>query len=288
MWEILTKDPKALALAIAAHLVLLGILIFSLDWTPKLDVGGKPSPEAIKAVAVDDTKIKAEMERLDTAEKQKEEEAVERLKKIEEQTRQAEAARKKEQQRLAEIKKQEAEKKRQAEVKRKKETQAKRLAEEKKKKELEQKKREEEKRKAEAEKKRKAAEVKRKAEEEKKRIAAEKALQDQIAAERAALDVARERANQGVVSEYTVAIKQKVQRSWIKPSTASSGLSCDVRVTLIPGGDVASVHIVRSSGDAVFDRSVEQAVRRAAPLPLPPDTALFDRFRDLQFRFNPT
>jgi len=288
MWEILTKDPKALALAIAAHLALLGILIFSLDWTPKLDVGGKPRPEAIKAVAVDDTKIKAEMERLDTAEKQKEEEAVERLKKIEEQTRQAEAARKKEQQRLAEIKKQEAEKKRQAEVKRKKETQAKRLAEEKKKKELEQKKREEEKRKAEAEKKRKAAEAKRKAEEEKKRIAAEKALQDQLAAERVALDAAREQVNQSVVAEYTSAIKQKVQRSWIKPSSAGSGLSCDVQVILIPGGDVASVRVIRSSGDAVFDRSVEQAVRRAAPLPLPPDTALFDRFRDLQFRFNPT
>lgn len=295
MWEILTKDPKALALAIVAHLVLLGFLIFSLDWTPKLDLGGKPKPEAIKAVAVDDTKIKAEMERLETIEKQKEKEAEERLNKIEEQARQAEATRKKEEQRLAEIKKkEEAEKERQAEIKRKKEAEARRLAEEKKKEELERKKREEEKRQAEAEEKRKAAEAKRKAEEEKrkaeeeKRIAAEKALQEQLAAERAALDAARERANQSVVAEYTSAIKQKVQRNWIKPSSAAGGLSCEVRVTLIPGGDVASVRVIRSSGDAVFDRSVEAAVRRAAPLPLPPDTALFDRFRDLQFRFNPT
>lgn len=289
MWEILTKDPKALALAILAHLALLGILVFSLDWTPKLEIGGKPRPEAIKAVAVDDTKIQEEIKRQEALEKQKETEAEERLKKIEEQTRQAEAARKKEEQRLAEIKKKEAaEKKRQAEIKRKKEAEAKRLAEEKKKKELERKKREEEKRKAEAEKKRKAAEAKRKAEEEKKRIAAEKALQEQLAAERAALDAARERANQSVVAEYTSAIKQKVQRNWIRPSATSSGLSCEVRVTLIPGGDVASVRVVKSSGDAVFDRSVEAAVRRAAPLPLPPDSALFDRFRDLQFLFKPT
>jgi len=45
---------------------------------------------------------------------------------------------------------------------------------------------------------------------------------------------------------------------------------------------------VRSSGDPTFDRSVETAVYRAAPLPLPPDSALFDRFRELQFIFSPT
>ena len=53
------------------------------------------------------------------------------------------------------------------------------------------------------------------------------------------------------------------------------------------GGDVAGVRIVVSSGDAAFDRSVENAVRKAAPLPLPSDPGLFDNFRELTFVFKP-
>jgi colicin import membrane protein len=45
---------------------------------------------------------------------------------------------------------------------------------------------------------------------------------------------------------------------------------------------------VRSSGDPVFDRSVETAVYKAAPLPLPPDASLFNHFRDLRLIFKPT
>ncbi len=61
-----------------------------------------------------------------------------------------------------------------------------------------------------------------------------------------------------------------------------------MRVNLIPGGDVIDVRIVRSCGDPVFDSSVERAVYRASPLPVPPaDSGLFDRFRELEFVFNP-
>jgi colicin import membrane protein len=346
MWEMLTKDPRALFLAIVVHLILIGVLMFSLDWTPKAPPAGQPKSEVIKAVALDDSKVQAEIERLEAAEQRQEKEAAERLKILEDKAREAEEARKREQQQLTELKKkQEAEKQRQAEIERKKAAEQQRLAELKKQQEaIERKKHEEEKRlaeleakrkieeaereaaeeakrKAEAEAKRKAeeearrkaeAEAKRKAEEEAKRKAeaeakrraeaeakrkaegeakqkaAEQALQEQLAAERAQLDAARERANQGVVAEYTAAIKQKVQRNWIQPPASGSGLSCTVQVRLIPGGDVASVQIVRSSGDPTFDRSVEAAVYRAAPLPLPPDTVLFDRFRELQFIFSPT
>jgi colicin import membrane protein len=338
MWEMLTKDPKALFLAIFVHLVLIGVLMFSLDWTPKAPLSGQPKSEVIKAVVLDDSKVAAEMDRLDAAEKREEQEAAERLRVLEEKAREAEETRKHEQQQLAELKKkQEAEQQRQAEIERKKVAEQQRLAELKKQQEtIERKKREEEKRlaeleakrkmeeaerqaaeeakrKAEAEAKQKAAEeakrkaeevakrkaaeeakrkaeaeAKRKAAEAARRKAAEQALQEQLAAEGAQLDAARERANQGVVAEYTAAIQQKVQRNWIRPSVSGSGLSCTVKVRLIPGGDVASVQIVRSSGDPTFDRSVETAVYRAAPLPLPPDSALFDRFRELQFIFSPT
>ncbi len=45
--------------------------------------------------------------------------------------------------------------------------------------------------------------------------------------------------------------------------------------------------VVQSSGDPVFDRSVENAVYRASPLPLPDDSALFPYFRELEFTFRP-
>ena len=322
MWEMLTKDPRALFLAIFVHLVLIGVLMFSLDWTPKTPPGGQPESEVIKAVVLDDSKVQAEIDRLEAAEHRQEKEAAERLRMLEDKAREAEEARKREQQQLAELKKkQEAEKQRQAEIERKKVAEQQRLVELKKQQEaVEHKKREEEKRLAELEAKRKmeeaerkaaeeskrkaaeeakrkaaeeakrkaAEEARRKAEAEAKQKAAEQALQEQLAAERAQLDAARERVNQGVVAEYTAAIKHKVNRNWIRPPASGSGLSCTVQVRLIPGGDVASVQIVRSSGDPTFDRSVEAAVYRAAPLPLPPDTVLFDRFRELQFIFSPT
>jgi colicin import membrane protein len=47
------------------------------------------------------------------------------------------------------------------------------------------------------------------------------------------------------------------------------------------------VEVTKSSGDASFDRSVETAVQKAVPLPLPADPALFERFREITFVFDP-
>ena len=50
-----------------------------------------------------------------------------------------------------------------------------------------------------------------------------------------------------------------------------------VRVSQIPGGEVVKAEIQTSSGNIAFDRSVEEAVLRSSPLPVPKDPALFDR-----------
>jgi colicin import membrane protein len=47
------------------------------------------------------------------------------------------------------------------------------------------------------------------------------------------------------------------------------------------------VKIVKSSGNAVFDRSAESAVYKAAPLPQPTDPKAAAEFRDFQFIFKP-
>ena len=85
-----------------------------------------------------------------------------------------------------------------------------------------------------------------------------------------------------------LAIKQKVNRSWIRPSSTSAGSKCTVRVRLLSDGTVIDAVVISSSGDEDFDRSAENAVNKASPLPVPNDKELFAReFRSFQFLFNP-
>ena len=85
-----------------------------------------------------------------------------------------------------------------------------------------------------------------------------------------------------------LAIKQKVNRSWIRPSSTSAGSKCTVRVRLLSDGTVIDAVVISSSGDEDFDRSAENAVNKASPLPVPKDKELFAReFRSFQFLFNP-
>jgi colicin import membrane protein len=90
------------------------------------------------------------------------------------------------------------------------------------------------------------------------------------------------------VDRYVVVIRQQIERSWLKPAANTEGLSCEVQVRLIPGGDVVpgGVSIIKSSGNASFDRSVETAIYKAAPLPVP-SGPLFESFRYLRLNFNP-
>jgi colicin import membrane protein len=313
MWQIIRENPRAVVYAVLMHLVLLILLIVGLDWTPSITRPGEP--KAIQAQLVDPHRLEAIEERKQAEQRQAEAEAkqkaeaeakrkaeAERKQKAEAEAKrkaEAEAKRKAEaeakQKAEAEAKRKaeaEAKQKAEAEAKRKAEAEAKRKAEAerkqkaeaeaKRKAEAEAKRKAEAKQKAEAEAKRKAeAEAKQKAEAEAKRKAeAEAALQAQLAAE-------QEARAQGVVAEYVAYIQEKVERNWLRPAGSPAGLSCIVQVKLIPGGDVAGVRIVQGSGDRVFDRSVESAVYKASPLPLPPETALFTYFREINFVFKP-
>ena len=71
------------------------------------------------------------------------------------------------------------------------------------------------------------------------------------------------------IDQYALQIKQRIKRYWIKPANLPDGLSVKLRVKMIPGGDVASVRVTDSSGNKLFDSSVENAVYRAAPFPMP-------------------
>ena len=96
-------------------------------------------------------------------------------------------------------------------------------------------------------------------------------------------------ATQRVEAEQAkLAIKQKVNRIWIRPVSTTAGLKCTIRVRLLSDGTVMDAEVISSSGDEDFDRSAENAVNKASPLPVPKDKELFAReFRSFQFLFNP-
>ena len=112
---------------------------------------------------------------------------------------------------------------------------------------------------------------------------ADAATQAKIEAQKAKTATQRVEAEQA-----KLAIKQKVNRSWIRPISTTAGLKCTIRVRLLSDGTVMAAEVISSSGDEDFDGSAENAVNKASPLPVPKDKELFAReFRSFQFLFNP-
>ena len=290
MWQAVRENPRAVIYAVLMHVGLLLLLLFSLDWTPKSVKPGTTKP--IQAELVDMSKqreIEAQ-KRAETAAKEKAtKEKAAREKAVKEKAAREKAAKEKAAKEKAvkekaakeKVAKEKAAKEKVAKEKAAKEKAAKeKVAKEKAAKEKVAKEKAT-KEKAEAERKKKAEqEAKRKAEAARQREA-EQALQAQLAEE-----AAQARA-QSALSEFIPYIQDKVQNNWLRPAGSPPGLSCVIQVTLIPGGDVVGTRVVQSSGNALFDASVERAVQKASPLPLPNDPALFKYFREINFRFVP-
>ncbi len=89
--------------------------------------------------------------------------------------------------------------------------------------------------------------------------------------------------NSDEMRAYQAAIQQKVLRNWVRPATAPDDLECFVAIRQLSNGEVVSVQVVKCNGDDVVIRSIEVAVKKASPLPLPSNPILF--LRDFQFRF---
>ena len=282
MWKAVRENPRAVTYAVLMHVGLLLLLVVSLDWTPDSVKPGTNKP--IQAELVDMSKLrkieaqkKLEQQRIE-AEKRKQEQ--EKQDKVEAQRKQKAEQDKKRKAEVERKQKAEQDKKRKvdAERKQKAEQDKQRKAEAERKQKAEQ----DKKRKAEAERKQKAEQEKqRKAEADARQREAEQALQAQLAEEES---LARATS---ALSEFIPYIQEKVQNSWLRPAGSPRGLRCVIRVKLIPGGEVVGANVVKSSGDALFDRSVESAVLKASPLPLPADPALFKHFRVIDFNFSP-
>lgn len=191
-----------------------------------------------------------------------------------EQRRQAEAAQQ-DAQRQAEAEQQaEAERQRQAQLQRDREAQQERERQERLEQERQAQQRQEEQRR----------------QEEAARQEALRQQQAEEAARQAEAQAAAQAAAQDEVAGYTAIIHDLVQRNWSRPPSARNGMTAVLRIRLVPTGDVIDVEIVRSSGDAAFDRAAEDAVRavgRFRELSSMPPRLFEANFRSLLLTFRP-
>jgi colicin import membrane protein len=132
------------------------------------------------------------------------------------------------------------------------------------------------------------------AREKRQRLAEQKALNQRLLAQQLAADqkvlqaqaqAARQR--QGIIDRYKAQIITKISQNWFLPHDANPQASCRFLVDVGPGGIVLQARLLRSSGNAVLDRSAKTAILKASPLPVPKDPALFASFRSLRLTVRP-
>jgi colicin import membrane protein len=84
-------------------------------------------------------------------------------------------------------------------------------------------------------------------------------------------------------AQYYAAIQNAVTNNWLRPDSAQGGLHCMLHIVQIIGGDVIDVQVINPcNADPLTRASIEQAVKRASPLPYKGFEKEFQR----QFNFN--
>ncbi|MHB8446325.1 MAG: cell envelope integrity protein TolA [Rudaea sp.] len=88
-------------------------------------------------------------------------------------------------------------------------------------------------------------------------------------------------------AQYFAAIQNAVTENWLRPDNAQPGLRCMLRIVQIPGGDVIGVQLLNPcNADPLTRASIEQAVKRAAPLPYKGYEKAFQRQIDFNFTYD--
>ena len=91
-----------------------------------------------------------------------------------------------------------------------------------------------------------------------------------------------------VAQSYRYGIYQRVVSNWSRPLSARNGMQATLQVELVPTGDIVAVMLLESSGNSAFDRSAEDAVRKARRFEVPKESVVFERyFRRFTLLFRP-
>jgi len=238
----------------------------------------------------------ADIELKEKLRKQREEEAERR-----EEQKRAEAERK-EELKKAELEKRklEEDERKAAEEQRREEAEQKRIEAEQKRTEQEKLRKEDEARRAEEQKRleeqHRVEETKREVDRKQRAEAAERERQQQEAVRKQReaeetkrrAEAAARAAQDKLVADYVARIRARVTGRVVLPPNMEGNPQAEFGVVLIPGGEVLSATLRKSSGNSAYDGAVERAIMAAQPLPVPPDPDLFqERFRELVLKFRP-
>jgi colicin import membrane protein len=122
---------------------------------------------------------------------------------------------------------------------------------------------------------------------EKEKVEREKRDKQQKEEERAKreAETAREEmavAKKAEIDTFVQRIKDKIRSRANIPDTVTGSPEVQVRIRVLPGGEVLDITVTKRSGNPTYDAAIERGIRSAQPLPVPaPNSELFPQFRDL-------
>ena len=92
----------------------------------------------------------------------------------------------------------------------------------------------------------------------------------------------------GEIDKYKMLIQRKIQQNVNKQLCGTDNVEIQYEIGLMPSGQlIGGPKLLKSSGLAVCDESVERAIFQSQPLPVPTDTDLFSKFKNLKLTFHP-
>ena len=95
--------------------------------------------------------------------------------------------------------------------------------------------------------------------------------------------------SQSDISKYSSIIKQQVMSQWKKPRVITADLTTEIRITLVPTGEIDATKIIKGSGIKSFDDSAITAIARVGSFEglQMPSNLFEEHFRQFILVFNP-
>ena len=94
--------------------------------------------------------------------------------------------------------------------------------------------------------------------------------------------------NTGELNKYKLLIQQKIQQNVNQQLCGLDYISLEFRISLMPTGELlGQPKMTKSSKIKSCDDAVERAIIQSQPLPLPKDSGLFSKLKNLELKFHP-
>ena len=101
-------------------------------------------------------------------------------------------------------------------------------------------------------------------------------------------DAAARAAQQKLLDDWRARIQARIKNRVVVPPNMDGNPEARFEVVLLPGGEVLSATLRKTSGYPAYDAAVERAIMAAQPLPVPTETDLFqEHFQELTLVFRP-